>query len=78
MGLGWRKTWDDKDDDYVYCDADGEQIGRVYFGHMRDWRWFFAGATGHADSRRMAMLAVEEAYERSQITKVAAHAAFAS
>lgn len=62
--LGWRKTWEEQDDeDYVYCDDSGQMLGRVYFDQGRHWRWFFSSLTGHAESRREAMLAVEEAYE---------------
>jgi hypothetical protein len=63
MELGWRKTWDDSDDDFVYCDDAGRSLGRVYYGHMRHWLWFFAGSSGYTVSRREALLAVELAYE---------------
>jgi hypothetical protein len=65
MEVGWRKTWDDVDDeDYVFCDGSGRTFGRAYFSPQRIWCWFYAGMTGRADSRREALLAVEEAYER--------------
>lgn len=68
MELGWRKTWDDQDDDFVYCDDTGQTIGRVYIQRTGgifngQWRWFFAGSSGFAPSRREALLAVEVAYE---------------
>jgi len=63
MNLGWRKTWDDDDNDFIYCGDSGEMIGRIYYSPQGQWRWFFAGSTGRTDSRREAMLAVEEAYE---------------
>ena len=66
MELGWRKTWEDGDEDYVYCDGK-QQLGRAYVDQRNNWRWFFAGSSGLAGSRREAMLAVELAYERSQI-----------
>jgi hypothetical protein len=65
MEPGWRKTWEDSDDDYVYCDGTGRQLGRAYVDQRNYWRWFFAGASGLAGSRREALLAVEQAYERS-------------
>ena len=65
MEPAWRKTWDDSDDeDFVYLDSAGQQLGRAYFDQSKYWRWFFAGSTGLANSRREALLAVEEAYER--------------
>jgi len=64
MELGWRKTWEDSDEDYSYCDATGGQLGRAYYSPQNQWRWFFAGSTGLADSRREALLAVELAHER--------------
>jgi len=47
-------------------------IGRVYLDiRVRHedgyhWLWFFSSKTGHTPSRREAMLAVEEAYEKSR------------
>jgi hypothetical protein len=64
MDLGWRKTWEDSDDDYVFRDSTGRQLGRAYYSPQNQWRWFFAGMTGRTDSRREALLAVELAYER--------------
>lgn len=73
--LGWRKTWEEQEkEDYVYCGSDGRMIGRVYI-HDRGgiingrWRWFFSNLTGDTESRREAMLAVEEAYEKSRESK---------
>jgi len=68
MELGWRKTWDDQDDDFVYCDDTGRTIGRVYIhstGGINggQWRWFLGGTSGFVPSRREALLAVELAYE---------------
>jgi len=46
-------------------------LGRVYIhdtGGIYDgkWRWFAGTETGFTESRREAMLAVEEAYEKSR------------
>jgi hypothetical protein len=59
----WRRTWDDSDDDFVYCDALGRQLGRAYFDQGKYWRWFYCGSMGLAESRREALLAVELAYD---------------
>ena len=64
MEPGWRKTWEDSEEDYSYCDATGAHVGRAYLSPQRIWRWFFAGMTGIAGSRREALLAVEAACER--------------
>jgi hypothetical protein len=64
MEPGWRLTWEDSEEDYVYCDGTGQQLGRAYYSPQNQWRWFFAGMTGRTDSRREALLAVELAYER--------------
>ncbi len=68
MELGWRKTWEDSEDDYAFCDATGRQLGRAYFDQSKYWRWFYAGMTGLSESRREALLEVELAYERHSIT----------
>ena len=65
MEPGSRKTWGDSDDeDFVYLDSAGQQLGRAYFDQSKYWRWLYAGSTGLANSRREALLAVELAYER--------------
>ena len=63
MEPGWRKTWEDREEDFVYLDAEGRHIGRAYLSPQLVWRWFFAGMTGRSESRREAMLAVEAASE---------------
>jgi hypothetical protein len=68
VDLGWRRTWEDSELDYVFCDG-AQNLGRVYIhgtGGLWNgkWRWFFAASSGIAESRREAMLAVEDAYER--------------
>jgi hypothetical protein len=63
MEPGWRLTWEDSEEDYVYCDGTGRQLGRAYYSPQNQWRWFFAGMTGRTDSRREALLAVEQAYQ---------------
>lgn len=75
MEPGWRKTREDqdKDEDYVYI-VDGDMKGRIYIhdtgGLLKGkWRWFFGGSSGATESRREAMLAVEEAYEKSRENK---------
>lgn len=70
MEPGWRKTWEDSEEDFVCLDADGRMIGRAYLSPQLVWRWFFAGMTGRAESRREALLAVEQAYERSQSARI--------
>lgn len=72
MEPGWRKTREDqdKDEDYVYI-VDGDMKGRVYIhdtGGLINgkWRWFYSSSEGVTESRREAMLAVEEAYEASR------------
>lgn len=73
MELAWRNTWEDSDNDYVCYDGD-RQVGRVYIHNTGGiingkWRWFFASSSGVAESRREAMLAVENTYERRWQTK---------
>jgi hypothetical protein len=69
MGPGWRLTWEDSEDDYVYLDASGRQAGRVYLSPQKVWRWFFAGQTGRSDSRREALLTVEMECERAGLVQ---------
>ena len=45
MEMGWCRTRDHSDDDFVYCDASGRQLGRACFdqantgdGFFRKWR----------------------------------------
>lgn len=72
MELGWRKTWEDKDEDYVCLDGERE-IARIHWrvevqNPNLKWAvfmWFRGGQDCSAPSRRQAMLMVEEAYEAS-------------
>lgn len=69
--LGWRKTSDDDENDFIYCKSGGDMLGRVYLHSTGGiingkWRWFFSSSQGVTESRREAMLAVEEAYEKSR------------
>jgi hypothetical protein len=69
--LGWRKTADDSEDDFIFCRPGGGMIGRVYLHDTGGiingkWRWFYSSSQGVTESRREAMLAVEEAYEMSR------------
>lgn len=65
MELGWRRTWHDiGKEDYALVDAARRHLGRAYIDQRGNWRWFFAGSSGLADSRREALLAVELAYKR--------------
>ena len=76
--LEWTKTWPDELDleDYVAID-NGVRIGRVYrLTGAPEWnpdRWFWGGSwprgDGRAPSRREAMLALEEAYQRFRATR---------
>lgn len=70
MEPGWRATWEDSENDFVFCDGE-RPLGRVYIhgsgGIINGrWRWFFGALSGTEESRREALLAVEEAYERRQ------------
>lgn len=62
--IGWRQTFEDEND-YVAYDGD-LYVGRVYLvttaGMAPYWGWFPAkgGGSGKAESRREAMLKVEE------------------
>lgn len=68
--IQWRHTWDDDLEREDYCAFDGKRrIGRIYADSIRSesyWRWFPAwGGSGGADrreSRREAMMALEDAY----------------
>lgn len=66
----WTPTWEDEPDDYTAF-HDGKRIGRVYrsASGQNQWRWFFnmegyLGVSGHDESRRVAMLELEQHYER--------------
>ncbi|TGT76694.1 MULTISPECIES: hypothetical protein [unclassified Mesorhizobium] len=65
--IGWRKTeLSENENDYVAYD-DGVYVGRVYLvttsGTAPFWGAFFAGGgSARCDSRREAMMAVEEAW----------------
>lgn len=68
--LGWAKASDDDENDLV-CTDGSKMIGRVYIhdtGGFQNgkWCWFFSNRSGVTESRREAMLAVEEAYEKSR------------
>lgn len=67
MNLGWRRTWEESYDDYVLCDDSGQTYGRIYYGHMRHWLWFFGGSSGYTVSRREAMIEVEALHARYTI-----------
>jgi hypothetical protein len=67
--IGWRKTFEENEEDYAARDETGAYVGRVYLvstaGVAPYWGWFAGkGGSGKAESRRAAMLAVEEAWER--------------
>jgi len=68
--IGWRKTWEDVENDYVGFDGE-TKIGRVYLvttsGTAPYWAAFPAkgGGSMRADSRRVAMLAVERVWEKA-------------
>lgn len=73
--IEWRETWPERDlaiekEDYIAA-FEGDDIGRVYqtFTGSRGnfWMWFawfdVLPHSGTADSRREAMLAIEERFE---------------
>ena len=69
--IGWRKT-DLSDNENDFVGYDGEtKIGRVYLvttsGLPAHWAWFPAkgGGSGRAESRREAMMKVEERWRLS-------------
>ncbi len=67
MEPGWRKTWEDSDDDYVYLDATG-RAARPRFcpSQRRTWQWFSLIVRPRGKPCREApALAVELAHERS-------------
>lgn len=70
MDLLWRPTWPDSDNDYSAFGG-STRIGRIYAysisEHHRGWKWHIAihGPTpvsGTADSRRAAMVIIEDLY----------------
>lgn len=67
---GWRQTSHEDEHDFIFCHSGGEMIGRIYKDisglNKGKWRWFFSNSQGVTESRREAMLAVEEAYEKSR------------
>jgi hypothetical protein len=67
--LQWRRTWTDDLTVEDYLAIDGPKaVGRIYDmpGHAylgdNKWNWFVGTTSGHASSRREAMLKVEAAY----------------
>jgi len=67
--IGWHKTFEESEEDYAARDEHGVYVGRVYLvttaGVKPYWGFFPAqGQSGKRDSRREAMLAVEEAWAR--------------
>lgn len=74
MNIGWRSTWEDKENDYSAYTEDGTYVGRVYWLEYSNagshWLWFAAdGVSGKAQSRREAMIAVEDEWNSANNSK---------
>ena len=70
----WRKTWDDKEDDFV-CEVDGQKVARMYLHHTGVWTWFMnaswlPGINGASDAPRKAACEAEDAFDRAQAAEV--------
>ncbi len=67
--FGWRKTWEDSENDYL-CYFGEEKVGRIYLNPMNRWEINYqhgrGGGTFHTDSRREAMMLLEDEFEHRQ------------
>jgi hypothetical protein len=67
LRLKWRRTWPDKEHDFVAFADDGQQIGRFYWRDSNSpgsyaWVWFSRGSSGKAGSPREAAKAIEDVW----------------